>query len=112
MGEGPFDKTESDYQVEDDVRPDDLESMQTAIAGGEAGAFDLGPCLYLGPSGERCYKRATNGGFCAAHQPGATARAKIAKRSKVMAAIAGLLGALWPYIYDFVRELLRLFHPR
>src|ERR1700734_2250543 len=31
----------------------------------------LGPCLYLGPQGQRCDRAATEGGFCAKHQPGA-----------------------------------------
>src|ERR1700722_19271843 len=30
---------------------------------------DLGPCLYLGPAGQRCDRRAARDGFCSRHQP-------------------------------------------
>lgn len=70
---------------------------------------DQGPCLYLGPAGQRCNRRAVEGGFCALHQPGAVA-AKLAKPSKIVAAILGILGALWPFVSDFIREILRFLH--
>ncbi len=104
-------ESQRDQQIEDDIRPDDPGSIQTT-APAASGAPDEGPCLYLGPSGQRCYQRAIKDGFCAAHQPGVTTRAQIAKRSKIAAAIAGILGALWPYVYDFVHALFRMFHPR
>lgn len=85
--------------------------MQATPALASSAAADGGPCLYLGPAGQRCYQRAVKGGFCAAHQPDLTTRAKVAKRSKIAAAIAGILGALWPYVYDVVHALMRLFHP-
>ena len=97
--------------VESEVRQDDLGLVSTAFPSATADASDQGPCLYLGPAGQRCSQRAVKGGFCAAHQPGVTARAKVAKRSKIVAAIVGILGALWPYVYDFVHALMRLFHP-
>jgi hypothetical protein len=103
---------QSDYQIEDGIRPNDLGRIQTTAGVAVSGTPDEGPCLYLGPAGQRCYKRAIKDGFCAAHQPGVTTRAQVAKRSKIAAAIAGILGALWPYVYDFVHALLRLFHPR
>ncbi|MDE3111029.1 MAG: hypothetical protein KGL02_13960, partial [Acidobacteriota bacterium] len=99
-------------RVEGEVGQDDLGPVPTAFLTPAAAASDQGPCLYLGPAGQRCSQRAVKGGFCAAHQPGVTARAKVAKRSKIAAAIAGILGARWPYVYDFVHALMRIFHPR
>jgi hypothetical protein len=69
---------------------------------------DLGPCLYLGPAGQRCEERAFEGGFCAKHQQGATP--PIVASSKAVAASAGIIGLLWPYLTDLVREIIRLIH--
>ena len=71
---------------------------------------DQGPCLYLGPSGQRCNRRAVEGGFCARHQPGADrlqglSIPQITRRS---VALIGLLAVLWPVLADIVRELIRL----
>jgi hypothetical protein len=102
-----------DFRIDDDIGSVEPEPMQTIAVKTPAGQTDEGPCLYLGPAGQRCYRPALKGGFCAVHQPGATAaRATIGRKSKLAAAIAGIGGALWPYIYDFVRELMRILHPR
>lgn len=101
-----------DYRFEDEIGADDLGSMTVGVVPRSIDATDQGPCLYLGPSGQRCNRRAVKGGFCELHQPGAKARSKAGKRSKIVAAIAGLLGVLWPYIYDFVHQLIRLIYPR
>jgi hypothetical protein len=77
---------------------------------------DLGPCLYLGPAGQRCSRRAVNDGFCAIHQPGQSGQSRVAvrppaaKRSRVVAAILGILGVLWPLLADLVREITRWLH--
>jgi hypothetical protein len=108
-GDGP------NFQLDVGIGDDDIGPMQTGISTGlpaVSSQGDQGPCLYLGPAGQRCYKRAIKSGFCAAHQPGATAREKVGKSSKVLAAIAGIAGVLWPYVYDFVHALLRLIHPK
>lgn len=84
---------------------------------------DLGPCLYLGEAGQRCTRRAVVDGFCRVHQgqrdhldPEAQASggtsARIAARSKVLAAIVGLVGILLPYVFDLTREILRWIHAR
>jgi hypothetical protein len=72
------------------------------------GAGDLGPCLYLGPAGQRCNRRATLDCFCARHQLG-----KLAEDSKNVVprralALFGILAALWPLLVDIVRALIRL----
>jgi hypothetical protein len=102
----------SDYGVNDSFGPDDMGQMQTAVASAPETQSGQGPCLYLGPAGQRCYRRAVTDSFCAQHQPGATAIKRVAKPAKWVAAIAGMLGVLWPYIYDFLHELFRIFHPR
>jgi len=106
----------SDYGMDDSFGSDGTGSMQTAVASGLEPASDQtpdqGPCLYLGPAGQRCYRRAVRDGFCALHLPGAAAIRKVGKPAKWLAAIAGMLGVLWPYIYDFLHALFRIFHPR
>jgi hypothetical protein len=77
-------------------------------AAGAPAHADQGPCLYLGPSGQRCDEKAFEGGFCAKHQPGAAP--PITAASKVVAASAGIIGLLWPYLADLVREIIRLIH--
>src|SRR5271168_3283704 len=74
---------------------------------------DQGPCLYFGPRGERCGRRAVRDGFCTAHLPGATAfaTAKSTTRSKkVLAVLIAISGLLWPLLADIVREVLRWLH--
>lgn len=120
MAKRVFGEEQTDYRFQDSIGADDLGPIETAAPGSSAvlassrdPASDQGPCLYLGPAGQRCYRKAVDGGFCSRHQPGATGTRAIPKPSKkVVAATAGLLGVLWPYIYDFLRELFRLFHPR
>jgi hypothetical protein len=111
MANSRYNDEQSGFRIEDSVGADDLGPIQTAIAAPPTARGNEGPCLYLGPAGQRCYQRAVKGGFCAAHQPGVTARAKIGKRGKLLAAIAGIAGVVWPYVYDFIRELIRIFHP-
>lgn len=76
----------------------------------ETSDSDHGPCLYLGQSGQRCNRLAVEGGFCELHQPGATVRRLVTKPSRVLAAILGILGVLWPIVADFVHEISRWIH--
>jgi hypothetical protein len=77
--------------------------------GGQRG--DQGPCLYFGPAGQRCGRRALPGGFCAVHRPGAKAISKPStKPTKIIAAIIGMVGVLWPYLVDVIREIARWLH--
>lgn len=95
-----------------DVRPDVSESgtdrdvapvraLRATIA-----SVDRGPCLYLGPRGQRCTKRAIDGGFCTAHCPSAPKGAATNPR-RYLAAAAAIVGILWPYLDFAVRELIR-----
>jgi hypothetical protein len=71
---------------------------------------DHGPCLYLGPSGQRCQRRAVEGGYCASHRPGAIGVPKVEFSKKMLAAIIGVAAIVWPYIADIVREIVRWMH--
>jgi hypothetical protein len=71
---------------------------------------DQGPCLYLGPSGQRCDRRALAGGYCASHRPGGIGLPKIAVTKKTLAAIAAASWFLWPYVGEVVREIIRWVH--
>ncbi len=78
-------------------------------AANPAAGTNWGPCLYLGPSGQRCAKPALEGGFCAVHSPGSGA-AIAPNRKRVLAAVAAIIGILWPYVDDVVREIIRWMH--
>jgi hypothetical protein len=71
---------------------------------------DQGPCLYLGPSGQRCQRRALEGGYCATHRPGAISLPSAPLSKKTLAAIIGIATVLWPIISDIVREIVRWMH--
>lgn len=71
---------------------------------------DQGPCLYFGPRGQRCDRRALKGGFCAFHQPGGIV-AGIAKPSKkLVASLLAIVAVAWPYLADILREIIRWIH--
>lgn len=74
-----------------------------------ATAKNWGPCLYLGSSGQRCARPALESGFCAVHSPGSGA-VITPNRRRVLAAVAAILGILWPYVDDVVREIIRWMH--
>jgi len=75
------------------------------------------PCLYIGPSGQRCDRPATRGDFCSQHtapisnisEPGAAVpdNSKLIKRA---VALGSLVIALWPFIVDLIRALRRILH--
>jgi hypothetical protein len=72
---------------------------------------DQGPCLYFGPRGQRCDRRASNAGFCAIHQPNGVAASGIPKPSKkFIASLLAIAAVVWPYLADIVREVIRWIH--
>jgi hypothetical protein len=77
----------------------------------QADGRDRGPCLYLGPNGQRCNRPATEGGFCAVHGPHPH-QAIATNRTRVLAAVVAIIGILWPYVDDLVREIIRWMHSR
>jgi len=70
-----------------------------------------GPCLYLGPAGQRCDRAALAGGFCASHRPGAR-REAFRNPARILAAALGIAALVWPYVNDLVREIIRWTHSR
>jgi hypothetical protein len=85
--------------------------VRPSVEAGGAQAGDQGPCLYFGPAGQRCSRRALPGGFCAIHRPGAKAIVKSStKPTKIIAAIIGMVGVLWPFLVDIIREIARWLH--
>jgi hypothetical protein len=85
----------------DELAPDRPVSDRTSPA-------DLGPCLYLGPAGQRCDRRATRDGFCRRHQPDAPAISTPFFTPKKLAAFLIALAMLWPEITRFLSALARL----
>ena len=71
-------------------------------------AADLGPCLYLGPAGQRCDRRAIADGFCSRHQPDAPTASTPFFTPKKLAAFLIALAMLWPEITRFLSALARL----
>lgn len=68
-----------------------------------------GPCLYLGPAGQRCNRPALSGGFCAVHRPGGRGNA-IKDPARILAAAGAIVALLWPYVEALVREIIRWTH--
>jgi hypothetical protein len=69
---------------------------------------DLGPCLYLGPIGQRCDRRATREGFCSPHQPDSPTISIPFFTPKKLAAFLIALAMLWPELTRFLSALARL----
>ncbi len=88
--------------------PEGTEEERAGMLVGPADNADYGPCLYLGPAGQRCGRRALQGGFCALHQPGTRRPAASKPNAKRVAAVIGALVALLPWLGDLIRELIRL----
>ena len=120
---GGFELDPPKDNLEDPSLPAEPSSLLagSAPSGLNAAPADQGPCLYLGPSGERCTRRAYRDGYCINHQPtkssrlvspgdGAAADKPSARMVKVITAIAALLGFLAPMLDDLVRAILRWLH--
>ena len=87
---------------------------QTATAQTATTQPNLGPCLYFGPAGERCDRRAVEDGFCARHQQSragwsaAATPLSIPQVTKRAVGAAGIIAVLWPILADLIREIIRL----
>ena len=89
---------------------DETTGSHTVLTSVGEGDADQGPCLYLGPGGQRCERRALAGGYCASHRPGAINLPKVARSKRTLAAILAASGILWPYLADLVREIVHWMH--
>ncbi len=90
----------------------DEDEARAAQADGEAKPQNQGPCLYLGPAGERCDRPALVGGFCAKHGSGGRVVEAFRNPARILAALAAIVALLWPYVSDLVREIMRWAHAR
>ena len=97
-----------EIEVPEDLQP--LESSEELAVQPENRSRN-GPCLYLGPAGERCAKTALEGGYCAKHHPDPSLQDPGRSYGRVVVAAVALVAIAWPYIADVVRALLRLFSP-
>ncbi len=92
--------------------PKSIGAIRSREARRAPNAADQGPCLYFGPAGQRCDRRAVEGGFCSRHQPadrtGGSRSLSVPEVSKRALGAAGILAVLWPILADLIRELLRL----
>jgi hypothetical protein len=91
-------------QLELDVPPE-LEAAEDVRPARPAGS--LGPCLYLGPRGERCSHPAVEGGYCTKHSGAPAAGSPVRSYTRVLAATLALIVVIWPYVSDLVRDLFR-----
>lgn len=99
--------------AEDQRSGSEWEPLNAAIDRGveQGSRGDQGPCLYLGPAGQRCKARALAGGFCARHGLNASPReATVAMSPRKLIAILAAAIALWPILADVVRAILRYIH--
>jgi hypothetical protein len=107
-----------------ELRPPDYadESLNAPLggAGANSGKGDYGTCLYFGPNGQRCERRALASGFCGRHANSAAPRMIEAAdagaagtredgpkaRVRAAAAVLGLLGVLWPLVAEIIKAIL------
>jgi hypothetical protein len=108
----------------------------------EAASVNYGPCLYFGPRGQRCDRRATATGFCARHSAAQAARnakfwdasaqpdvvedgddvdarapkdanaESVKRRSRILFALLALAGVLWPVLNEVLRALISFLHDK
>ena len=93
--------TESEPLPLDDALP--AEALAVSPTAGNPG-----PCLYLGPAGQRCDRPAVEGSFCSRHQPSPSGSPSSKGISRRAIAAGGIIAVLWPVLADLVREIIRL----
>ena len=91
--------------------PDELGALEAngepMPAGGQGLAANCGPCLHLGPRGQRCPFPAVAGGYCARHHSDPELRMPGRNYTRVLVATVALAMIVWPYIAEVVRDLTR-----
>lgn len=104
-----------DLSVNAPIATDPPEQDFLAPDSANQAATDFGPCLYLGPAGQRCGGRAAANGFCRRHQPdsrflkesGGIGPATPLLSPRRVGVIFTILALLWPLLADIIRELIR-----
>ncbi len=85
------------------------DAVETDSSGSGHGVWAHGPCLYMGPQGQRCERPALEGGFCEHHTTDAVAVGPwpwVRRLAGILVAMA----ILWPIIEAFLNELSRWRH--
>jgi hypothetical protein len=97
--------------VNDRIERVELEVPSDRESGFEAKAArtgaSQGPCLYLGPGGQRCARPAVEGGHCRKHHVDPSLRESARSYARVIAATVALVIIVWPYISELLRDLIR-----
>jgi hypothetical protein len=88
------------------VESDQLGSVS---AGSADRRWTRGPCLYLGPRGQRCDRPALEDGFCALHSPDAVVPGPWIWFRR-LAALLVAAAILWPIIEALIEELSHWHH--
>ncbi len=86
------------------------ETESAAAQQAAAPAAGQNSCLYLGPQGQRCWRRAGPGGFCDRHAPAAFGAEPAPQPGPWLRRLVALLvasGLLGPLVVEMVREWLR-----
>ena len=106
--QGAIERSVNVNAIPDSTADGDLEATFPASAPNVApGAEEHGPCLYFGPRGQRCNRRALANGYCAKHQGGAREEFLRTQVPRRVVAFLGLLAVIWPLLADLIREILR-----
>src|ERR1700683_2763313 len=71
----------------EEFRGEEINALRQRREISSAPRGDQGPCLYLGPGGQRCDRCATRDGFCSKHLPGAIGEKIATPSKKVIAAL-------------------------
>ena len=71
----------------------EIENMASVAPARPHSSADSGPCLYLGPAGQRC------------ERPGGIA-SKMRDPRRILAAAVTIMVLLWPYLDELVHEII------
>jgi hypothetical protein len=82
----------------------ELDEVEEEVVDSAKQAWAHGPCLYLGPRGQRCDRAALEDGFCERHSPEAIALGPWIWFRR-LAAILLTAAILWPIIEALLEEL-------
>lgn len=110
----PLGWSEGDRQPEEASEPA-AEYLALEAPASTRAPREAGPCLHLGPRGQRCSRKALAGGFCSKHRiDGADDETTGGGKNwtRVLAATGAIIALLWPYIEDLVHEIMRWTHAR
>jgi len=95
-----------ELEIPEELEPLD-EGDEPAPGDSKATPGPQGPCLHLGPRGERCKRAAIADGYCAKHHHDPELRSPGRNYTRVLVATVALLTILWPYLEELAHDLTR-----